>query len=407
MRRPPCSSRAGPLATSSWASSRPSATKGTPCACCLSPDASPSTVSPAFYAWLRTRVGRRRASSTWAPTARWSLCRASRWASPPTAIPTPSSGDLPHLYLYAVNNPAEATIAKRRGYAACISYLTPPLGTAGLYKDLAELKAALAAYRQAGLRRTRRAAAELSRSSSPGPASPDDMAARGIPPGPDGFDRARAAYLYELETELIPLGLHVAGGPSTPMPAGPFWRRPWPTPAPRTGCRPWTSCFLPGNRADEEGAGPAPGERCWSGSWQGDEGALAGPRGPPGDGPDAPPPPAWNKLADFARSFPGPPGHRGRDRPVLRGLAGRYIPPSPGGEPGRRPECCPRAATSTPWIPSGSPRPSPGGRAGKWPRRCWPASWPRRAATPRRWPWCCGAPTTSRPRAKAWPRPCT
>ena len=33
---------------------------------------------------------------------------------------------IPNLYYYAANNPSEATIAKRRSYAATISYLTPP-----------------------------------------------------------------------------------------------------------------------------------------------------------------------------------------------------------------------------------------------------------------------------------------
>ncbi|HSO75086.1 MAG TPA: cobaltochelatase subunit CobN, partial [Blastocatellia bacterium] len=36
-------------------------------------------------------------------------------------------GELPNLYLYSVNNPAEGAIAKRRSYAELISYLTPPI----------------------------------------------------------------------------------------------------------------------------------------------------------------------------------------------------------------------------------------------------------------------------------------
>lgn len=57
-------------------------------------------------------------------------------------------GELPHLYLYSVNNPSEGTIARRRSYAELISYLTPPLEDAGLYRDLASLKEMLIAYRQ-------------------------------------------------------------------------------------------------------------------------------------------------------------------------------------------------------------------------------------------------------------------
>jgi magnesium chelatase subunit H len=58
-------------------------------------------------------------------------------------------GELPNVYLYSVNNPSEGSIAKRRSYAELISYLTPPIESAGLYKDLAALKESLTAYRQA------------------------------------------------------------------------------------------------------------------------------------------------------------------------------------------------------------------------------------------------------------------
>jgi magnesium chelatase subunit H len=58
-------------------------------------------------------------------------------------------GELPNIYIYSVNNPSEGSIAKRRSYAELISYLTPPIESAGLYKDLASLKESLAAYRQA------------------------------------------------------------------------------------------------------------------------------------------------------------------------------------------------------------------------------------------------------------------
>src|SRR6185295_14813340 len=58
-------------------------------------------------------------------------------------------GALPNIYIYSVNNPSEGTIAKRRGYAELISYLTPPIESAGLYRELASLKELLTAYRQA------------------------------------------------------------------------------------------------------------------------------------------------------------------------------------------------------------------------------------------------------------------
>src|ERR1700752_850386 len=56
--------------------------------------------------------------------------------------------ELPNFYIYIVNNPSEGSLAKRRSYAELISYLTPPIENAGLYKELSELKDLVMAYRQ-------------------------------------------------------------------------------------------------------------------------------------------------------------------------------------------------------------------------------------------------------------------
>ncbi len=56
-------------------------------------------------------------------------------------------GDLPNLYLYAANNPSEGAIAKRRAGATLISYMTPPVAQAGLYRGLLELKSSLESWR--------------------------------------------------------------------------------------------------------------------------------------------------------------------------------------------------------------------------------------------------------------------
>jgi len=57
-------------------------------------------------------------------------------------------GDLPNIYIYSVNNPSEGTIAKRRSYAELVSYLTPPIENAGLYKEFVSMKELLGAYRR-------------------------------------------------------------------------------------------------------------------------------------------------------------------------------------------------------------------------------------------------------------------
>jgi magnesium chelatase subunit H len=54
---------------------------------------------------------------------------------------------LPNIYYYAVNNPSEATIAKRRGYATTISYLTPAPESAGLNRSLQELSELIGSYK--------------------------------------------------------------------------------------------------------------------------------------------------------------------------------------------------------------------------------------------------------------------
>jgi len=57
-------------------------------------------------------------------------------------------GELPNINVYSVNNPSEGSIAKRRSYAELVSYLTPPIENAGLYKDLSTLKDLVMSYRQ-------------------------------------------------------------------------------------------------------------------------------------------------------------------------------------------------------------------------------------------------------------------
>ena len=120
-------------------------------------------------------------------------------------------GDLPNFYLYASNNPSEGTIAKRRAAATLISYMTPPLSSAGLYRGLLDLKGSLerwralppeaAAERQAMLPVMQAQAAELELC----PAEPAWAA-----PATATVERLTQA-LYELETTLIPHGLHVVG----------------------------------------------------------------------------------------------------------------------------------------------------------------------------------------------------
>jgi magnesium chelatase subunit H len=63
-----------------------------------------------------------------------------------TCYPDSLIGSIPNLYYYAANNPSEATIAKRRGYAETISYLTPPAKMPGCTRGLKELSELIGSY---------------------------------------------------------------------------------------------------------------------------------------------------------------------------------------------------------------------------------------------------------------------
>jgi magnesium chelatase subunit H len=112
-------------------------------------------------------------------------------------------GNLPNVYLYAANNPSEATLAKRRSNAVTVTHLTPPLAKAGLYRGLQDLKDSLSRLR----------------AMAPDDPARDELAALAV-------EQARAvdlvgqpdtlwARLIETEGALIPDGLHVLGKPLT------------------------------------------------------------------------------------------------------------------------------------------------------------------------------------------------
>ncbi|WP_340303736.1 magnesium chelatase subunit H [Roseobacter sp. HKCCD7870] len=111
-------------------------------------------------------------------------------------------GEVPNIYLYASNNPSEATLAKRRSNAVTVTHLTPPLAASGLYKGLSELKDSLSRYR----------------SLAPDAHERADLAALIVMQAEavdlDGSDPDHLwLTLLETETALIPDGLHVMGRP--------------------------------------------------------------------------------------------------------------------------------------------------------------------------------------------------
>lgn len=143
-----------------------------------------------------------------------------------TCYPDRLINSLPSAYLYAANNPSEATIAKRRSYSATVSYLTPPAENAGLYKGLKELKELISSYQ--GLRENE----------GRGPAIVNSIVSTAWTvnldkdisdlPSLDGYDAKTETMerrddivgkvyseIMQIESRLLPCGLHTVGVPPT------------------------------------------------------------------------------------------------------------------------------------------------------------------------------------------------
>ncbi|MBW4561649.1 MAG: magnesium chelatase subunit H [Mojavia pulchra JT2-VF2] len=130
-------------------------------------------------------------------------------------------GTIPNLYYYAANNPSEATIAKRRSYAETISYLTPPAENAGLYKGLKELSELIASYQT--LKDTGRGIpivnsimdkcrmVNLDKDINLPETDAKDMDAEER----DNIVGNVYRKLMEIESRLLPCGLHIIGKPPT------------------------------------------------------------------------------------------------------------------------------------------------------------------------------------------------
>ncbi|MEG4573955.1 magnesium chelatase subunit H [Microcoleus sp. N3A4] len=134
-------------------------------------------------------------------------------------------GKIPNIYYYAANNPSEATIAKRRSYAETISYLTPPAENAGLYKGLQELSELIASYQT--LKETGRAVpivdaivekcrlVNLDKDIALPPEQERGVAAGMTAEERDNLVGLVYRKLMEIESRLLPCGLHIIGKPPT------------------------------------------------------------------------------------------------------------------------------------------------------------------------------------------------
>ncbi|MEM9976159.1 MAG: magnesium chelatase subunit H [Cyanobacteria bacterium P01_D01_bin.2] len=134
-------------------------------------------------------------------------------------------GNLPHLYVYAANNPSESILAKRRGYGVLVSHNVPPYGRAGLYKELITLRELIAEFREDPQANRVLQDAILTKITDTGLAADcplPELTAQGLDFTPENarlfsntvLDRYFVTlyeYLQVLENRLFSSGLHVLG----------------------------------------------------------------------------------------------------------------------------------------------------------------------------------------------------
>ncbi|MBE6365495.1 MAG: cobaltochelatase subunit CobN [Lentisphaerae bacterium] len=125
-------------------------------------------------------------------------------------------GEMPHFYIYIINNIGEAQIAKRRTYATIISHLTPPYMNAGSHGAVAELHEKMHWYETAENAMLKAEYArsiieiakreyydrdlQLSESFSAGILTPEDFA-------------RLHNYLHEIESAKVNRGVYIIGRP--------------------------------------------------------------------------------------------------------------------------------------------------------------------------------------------------
>jgi len=122
-------------------------------------------------------------------------------------------GDLPNFYLYAANNPSEGALARRRSAATLISHMTPSILQAGLYRGLGDLKDSLRRWERSETE-TRAGLESLILAQAEAVNLAPDRDAWTVDPA--GTLQRLSRQVAELETTLIPSGLHVVGEATPP-----------------------------------------------------------------------------------------------------------------------------------------------------------------------------------------------
>lgn len=356
--------------------------EGDPMRLLFAKDATPSHSFAAYYAWLN-HVWRADALVHVGTHGALEFMPGKQVGLTPGCWPEQLVGDLPHVYFYSMNNPSEATIAKRRSGGTMVTYLSPPLREAGLYNTLLSLNEALASYRETaaavavppgassasaasdavgdGLTPSQHAAftsiralaeqANLDEEVPPPPRQEADLSAADA----DDYVFRLAAYVQTLAERLIPVGLHVAGRPVADDEAAEFL---W---AALQHARPERKVpSLPDLLAEARGL---TWDELQPGDARRDEIVEEG-RGIVQafvkDGGDDNFPAGAEPVAEFARDFLQRLRQERELDAVVSSLAGGYVPPAPGGDPARVPEALPTGRNLHALDPQRIP--SPGAR---------------------------------------------
>ncbi len=286
-------------------------------------------------------------------------------------------GKIPNIYLYSINNPSEGTIAKRRGLATIVSYMTPPLEFAGLYRELSSLKSMILSYTTGEGSRGRIAEALMEKV--------DQLHLEKdvqLPRDESEYDLFVArlhGHLMEIESRLIPTGLHVAGeAPSPPelcdllLCVGEYDR-------PELGVRALTGIIADAagepdytdlaRRAEESEEALALYTRIRDAARASIRAMLETDGGKSNDGrigpgvevvraltrPGSPSTKDLKRTLAFLLDVARRGSCEGELDALVNALAGRYIPPAAGGDPVRRPEALPSGRNIHSLDPSAVP----------------------------------------------------
>ncbi len=173
----------------------------------MTKDAAPNHAFAAFYSWLE-HIWQADAVVHFGTHGALEFMPGKQVGLGVSCWPKRLIGNMPDFYYYCVNNPSEGAIAKRRGLATLISYLTPPLEQAGLYKGLRQLRDLIENFYSKQSPEVLEEITALTETLE----IDLDRGSRSV----EQYLAALNSELYKIEERMIPLGLHIIGKDPSP-----------------------------------------------------------------------------------------------------------------------------------------------------------------------------------------------